>query len=365
MFLLFLLACGPSKRVDPEETEPPTPLDLDAALADAVADNDGRGGGVLRAEAPGGLRYLGAAGDETVDGDPMVEDDDFEIASVTKTFTATTVLLLMEDGELDLDDTLAERLPAYGQGLLVVDGEDLTGQITVRQLLQHTSGLPDYWSDPPYDRDGNNAFLGAFLADTDHFWTPDEILAYVPDLDPIGEPGATWHYSDTNYVLLGLIVEDLTGDALHDALRRRIFDPLGMDGTWMSFREDRGYPASHRYEARWDMTDKTHQSADWAGGGLVSTAADLSTFLLALAGGDVYASDSTLDEMRESVPTGEEDIAYGLGIFVVSLDGGGELWGHDGYGNAFMYLDTANGTVYTGTLNQTQNDWWPMIEDTL
>lgn len=364
--MLLLLACVAD---DPKDSSGPTggggdspaPLHLGSGLTDAVADNDGYGGGILRAEEPAGVRYLGADGTRTIDGAAMTTEDEFEIASITKTFTATMILLLVEDHALSLDDTLADALPAWSTDLLVIDGDDLTPTITIRQLLNHTSGLPDYWSDPPFVQGGNNAFLRDFIDDPDHFWTPEEILSYVPELNPIDRPGQTWHYSDTNYVLLGLIVEELHNKPLHDAMRDTLFDPLGLDQTWMSFREDRPYPESHRYEGTWDMTTKTHQSADWAGGGLVSTAEDLHDFLRALSSGEVFAKASTLTTMTTSVPTGYRDISYGLGVFIVQLDDG-RLWGHDGYGNSFMYLHTSDDTIFTGTLNQTENDWWSMVE---
>jgi D-alanyl-D-alanine carboxypeptidase len=336
-------------------------LDLDGVLARVVADNDGHGGGILQATAPSGTRYRGATGDATVGGPPITTDDTFEVASITKTFTATTVLLLVEDGAFSLDDPLSSALPDWSTGLLVVDGVDHTPGITVRQLLNHTSGLPDYWADPPYVQGGVNAFLEAFIADPDRSWTPQEILAYVPDLEPIGTPGSTWHYSDTNYVLLGLIIERATGEPLRDAFRDRLFDPLALDDTWTSFREGRPLPEAHRYEGDWDMSDKTHQTADWAGGGLISTADDLTVFLRALAEGEIFREAGTLAAMQAGVPTGYDDVSYGLGLFQVALDDGTSLWGHEGYGNSFMYLHTRDDTIYAGALNQTENDWWPLI----
>lgn len=333
------------------------------ALQEAVADNGGYGGGVLRAEDAGGAWFERAEGDRTHGGAPIQAGDSFEIASITKTFTATTILQLSEEGALSLDQPFAELLPEYGSDLLVIGGQDRTGEITVRQLLQHTSGLPDYWSDPPYLYGQVNAFLDAFLADPDQPWTPEMTLSYVPDLDPIHAPGGGWHYSDTNYVLLGLIIERLEGEVLHDAMRRRLFDPLGMSGTRMSFLEP-GLPDAHRYEERWDMSDKPHQIADWAGGGLISTAPDLARFMRALAAGDLFSDPATLDQMRATVPTDTRDVSYGLGVLSVDI-GGDALWGHDGYGSSFMYFYDFDGTVFTGTLDQTETDWWPLVAPAL
>jgi D-alanyl-D-alanine carboxypeptidase len=361
MLLALLLACSPGSSGQAERAEA-----LERGLAAAVRRNDGSGGGVLRAEDQAGVWFEGAAGRAVAGGAAMTPTADFEIASVTKTFTAAVVLLLVEEGALSLDEGLGTALPAWESGLLVVDGVDRTPEITLRQLLNHTSGLPHHWTADPRAGVDSNAFLDAFLADPDRFWTPEEILATVPDLAPAGAPGERWHYSDANYLLLGLIVERATGSPLRDVLRARLFQPLGMDHTWTSFREDQPgsgseEPASHRYEGSWDLSDKTHQSADWAGGGLVSDVADLSGFLRALSDGRVFAQDQTLDAMRTPVDTGTAHVSYGLGLFEVALDDGSALWGHEGHGNSFLYLHDTTGTIYTGTLNQTQNDWWGVV----
>jgi CubicO group peptidase (beta-lactamase class C family) len=360
-----LFACTASDEKDTSTPATVEPLQLQSTLNQVVNKNNGYGGGVLRASTEAGIRFEGVAGESKAGGGPISADSTFEIASITKTFTATLTLQLVEEGAFSLEDGLGDVLPEWSSGLLVIGGRDRTSEITVRQLLNHSSGLPDYWSDPPFVQPQTNAFLRAFLADTEHFWTPEEILSYVPGLDPIGAPGESWHYSDTNYVLLGLIIEKQTEKALHKVMAEKIFEPLSMENTWMSFREDRGFPDAHRYEAEWDMSVVTHQSADWAGGGLISTAADLSSFLLGLAGGELFENASTLKEMKEGIATDYKDIRYGLGLFLVDLDDGSMLWGHDGYGNSFLYLHDADATVFAGGINQTENDWWPLAEEGL
>ena len=105
------------------------------------------------------------------------------------------------------------------------------------------------------------------------------------------------------------------------------------------------------------------QSADWAGGGLISTTRDLERFLRGLATGALFHQPGSLDLMRQAVPVGENDISYGLGLYRVKLaDGQGELWGHDGHGNSFAYYWPGRDITFTGTLNQTENDWWPLVE---
>jgi len=322
-----------------------------------VARNKGNGGGVVRISGPGEVLYEDAAGRQAGPGSAAMQvGTPFEIASITKAVTAATVLLLVEDGKLRLDDPLKDVLPA-GQT------HGFAGTVTVRQLLSHTSGLPHYWEDGPKNREGNNVFLSAFLADSGRFWQAEDILAAARTL-PAKRPGSRFHYSDTNYVLLGLMVERAAGRPLHQVFREKVFGPLGMTSTWLTYREkQRGITPSHRYEGAEDLHNVPRQSADWAGGGLVSTARDLERFLRGLASGKLFRHPGTLDLMRKAVPTGDPDISYGLGLYRVKLDGGmGELWGHDGHGNSFAYYWPQRDITFTGTLNQTENDWWPLVE---
>jgi D-alanyl-D-alanine carboxypeptidase len=322
-----------------------------------VALNEGHGGGVVRIAGPEGSLCVGAAGLTAGPGSaPMTPDTPFEIASITKAVTATVVLQLVEEGKFTLDSKLGG----------VLSGRHSRGfnpNITIRQLLSHTSGLGHYWEDGPKDRDGNNAFLRVFLASPERFWQPEDILDQARAI-PARRPGSAFHYSDTNYVLLGLIIEQTTGRPLHEVFRTQIFDPLGMKSTWLSYRQkQRGTAPSHRYEGAEDLNDVPRQSADWAGGGLVSTARDLERFLRGLASGALFKNAATLPVMLGAVPVGEEDISYGLGLYRVKLDGAlGEVWGHDGHGNSFAYYWPQRDITFTGTLNQTENDWWPLVE---
>lgn len=325
-------------------------------LGRLVERNNGQGGGVVRISDRNGVLWEESAG---LVGGPgtssMTPDTPFEVASVTKAVTAATVLRLVEEGKLGLDSRLEEVLPGP-------QGKGFDKKITVRQLLSHTSGLPDYWTDGPHDRQGNTAFQRAFLAEPGRTWTPGEILGFARDL-PAKRPGGRFHYSDTNYVLLGLIVERAAGGELHDVFRRMIFEPLGMDKTWLTYHEKRrGVEPSHRFEGEEDLHGVPRQSADWAGGGLVSTTRDLEKFLRGIATGALFRNSSSAEAMRESVPVGEPEISYGLGLYRVKLDDGlGELWGHDGHGNSFAYYWPQRGIAFTGTLNQTENDWWPLV----
>lgn len=322
-----------------------------------VARNEGRGGGVVRIANASGVLVEDAAGLMAGPDSPQMRaDTPFEVASITKAVTSATVLRLVEKGRLTLDATVGELLPKHAVGF--------NGRITVRQLLSHTSGLPNYWTDGRLDRVGNNAFLRAFLAEPRRVWLPDDILAAAREI-PAKKRGGSFHYSDTNYVLLGLIIEKAAGAPLHRVYREEIFDPLEMRDTWLTYKEPpRGAAPSHRYEGDEDMHEVPRQSADWAGGGLMSTARDLEKFLRGLASGRLFHNADTLDVMREAVPVGGQGISYGLGLYRVKLGPElGELWGHDGHGNSFAYYWPERGITFTGTLNQTENDWWPLVQE--
>jgi D-alanyl-D-alanine carboxypeptidase len=368
--LLSLLACADSGSFtigpgeDPADTSGTAPvvrLTLDGAgmqdaLDQAVERAGGFGGATLTVYDAQGPLFSGAAGTLVKDGEPMRPDASYEIASVTKTFTAALVLELVHEGRFGLDDPIGALLgPALPSDLLVFGGQDLGPRITVRQLLQHTSGLGDYWSDPPFVSPGTNRFLRDFLRAPDRHWTLEELASYAPGLDPISRPGEGWHYADTNYVLLGLLVERQLGTSYTEALTAKVLAPLGLDHTWMFWEQaPPAVPAiSHRYEARRDLNLFEHQSADLAGGGLDSTSDDLNTFVRALAAGRLVG-DPLLAELINPVPTGDAGVGYGLGVFRVDLQDRGTLWGHDGYGGAFVYVWPEQDIVMAGTVNQTE-----------
>lgn len=354
----FLLAHGCSLLVlVPAFAASGVDQSMRSTLDRLVAKNDGYGGGVTRVAGPHGVIWQGAAGNIAGPGTaPITPETPFEIASITKAVTAAATLRLVEDGLLSLDAKLGDLLPGS-------QTRGFNPNITVRQLLSHTSGLRHYWEDGPLDRAGRNAFLAAFMAAPNRSWTPRDILSYARDI-PARSPGASFHYSDTNYVLLGLIIERRTARPLHRVFREKIFDPLCMDDTWLTYREPRRSALpSHRFEGDDDLHNIPRQSADWAGGGLMSTARDLEKFLRGLATGRLFHRPETLETMRQSVPVGESGISYGLGLYRVDLGKGlGEVWGHDGHGNSFAYYWPQRDITFTGTLNQTGNDWWPLIE---
>jgi D-alanyl-D-alanine carboxypeptidase len=305
-----------------------------AALAAAPAANAAPPRGELRravdrlvaAGAPGVIALV-RQGDRTVrvaggradlaTGRRLRVSDRYRVGSATKTFVATVVLQLAGEGRLALDDTVERWLP--GQ---TPDG----GAITVRQLLNHTSGLADYAPDE------DDTFIRRVLADRHRVWTPTELVALGAAQPPLFAPGARWSYSNTGYVLLGLVVEAATGNPLEAELRTRLFAPLRLRATSFDFRARIAGRHAHGYTrigARrpYDISvlDQT-----WAGaaGAIVSTAGDLARFHRALFGGRLLRP-RLLAQMRTTVATGAGVQTYGLGLIRMRHPCG-TFWGHGG-----------------------------------
>lgn len=247
-------------------------------------------------------------------GQPMRPGDRYRAGSITKTFVAVVVLQLAGEGRLRLDDTIDRWLPG-----LVPGGS----KITIRELLNHTSGLQDYFNDPTFD---SQVLAG-------QRFTPAQLIAIANALGPVFPPGTSWAYSNTDYVLLGLIVEKATGHSLPAELARRIFEPLHLDHT--SFPIDQTSISgdhAHGYvdlpgSPPLDITNRVSPSVAWAAGALVSTAADITSFYRALFNGRLLRPD-LLAAMTTTVPT-NIGIDYGLGVFSIALPCG-TAFGHNG-----------------------------------
>lgn len=337
---------------------------LQRLLERTLAQEAGVPGAILRIEAPD-FAWAGAAGFcDPRDGLAMRPDDAFQVASITKMFTATLCVRLAEEGLADLDSGIGTYLAeSTTQGLHDLDGQSYGAALTLRQLLSHTAGVADFFGDGTPEPDGTPPFVAEMVADPDRLWDPRDILIWTRNhLAPRFAPGRGWHYADTGFLLAGLVIEQVTGLPLHDAYRRWIFDPLGMTRTYMLYREPArpvasGRPLSRAYAGGTDYGSMRSVSADWGSGGLVSTAADLARFLRAFADGRVLRKAESRRQMMALRPTGEPGVSYGLGIRHFDLDAlgmehGGALWGHTGFLKSFMLYWPAADAVLCGTLNQ-------------
>ncbi|MFJ2111526.1 serine hydrolase domain-containing protein [Streptomyces sp. NPDC087850] len=313
------------------------------ALDDAVAE--GVPGALAQVRDRAGV-WNGAAGvaDRTT-GRERGAQDRYRIGSITKTFVATVLLQLEAEGRIDLDDSVESVLPGVVRG----NGNDGRA-ITVRQLLNHTSGLYSYTADPEF---GAKIFGEGFFEHRYDTWTPRQLVAIGLAHRPDFEPGTGWNYSNTNYVLAGMIVEKVTGRSYGTEIERRILRPLKLRATSVPITDPTmPNPAGRAYEKfsaapDAEIHDVTELNPTIAGaaGGMISHSADLNRFLGALLGGKLLPK-AQLKEMLTTVSTGQtDDLRYGLGLMEQKLSCDKTLWGHGGgiHGSSSMAIATRDG----------------------
>jgi D-alanyl-D-alanine carboxypeptidase len=292
----------------------------------------GRAPGVSVALAlPDGRVVAVAAGRTDPEGGrALVPDDRLLAGSVGKTFVAATALALVAEGRLELDASLGEFLgdEAWFERLPNADA------LTLRQLLQHRSGLQRYEFAPAFTRD--------LVAAPDRVWKPEELVAYVLDAAPLSEAGAAFTYSDTDYVLVGMCLERVAGAKLYDEIQRRFLGPLELSGTLPSDRRVlpglvQGFPAQPDplglparvldAEGRFAVNPQF----EWAGGGFASTPRDLARWGRALWGGRVLDAQRTalLLDAQPAPPLGR-NVGYGIGTIAWPGPRGANM-GHSGF----------------------------------
>ncbi|MFI6477175.1 serine hydrolase domain-containing protein [Nonomuraea sp. NPDC050663] len=251
-------------------------------------------------------------------GPAVPENGHFRIGSTTKTFVATVVLQLRAEGRLRLEDPVARHLPGV-----------VPERITVTDLLRHTSGLPDYSHDPEWDP---FATAEVFAQRRFRHYAARDLVEVAMRRPPRSEPGLAHQYSNTNYVVLGMLIEAVTGRGWQQEVRGRIIEPLGLTGT--STGDGTRVPEPHargftRFEPGGPLVDTTRldPSAGDAGGAIISTPRDLLRFFAALLGGELLAP-AELAAMKNTVPA--EGGRYGLGLAWSELTCGGGYWRHGG-----------------------------------
>lgn len=294
-----------------------------------------------------GREWTGASGLANVArGTPVTPESGFALASISKTFTATVVLQLVDEGRLALDRRVAPLLPGYR----------LHEDLTVRHLLDHTSGLPDFFLNNRIDR----RLQGAPNAT----WTPRQAWRFVSPKRP--EPGSTWLYSNTNYLLAGELVEAVTGRPLAVEIRERLLKPLGLEDTWYQVAEPRRAPLTRAYRlvARSGggvravpvagqgsvMPFRSVVSAAGGAGAIASTALDTARWMQALGSGGVLSPGLQAEMLADAARTRAMGarVPYGLGVQVVQVNGRTAI-GHSGrflgYRNVVRYLPDDGVTI--------------------
>lgn len=294
------------------------------------------------------LEWSGASGvANRATGEAMTPRHPVRMASNTKTYTAAAILRLMEQGKLSLDDPVGKYLPAESLAPLKRDGYDLD-RITIRLMLQHRAGIYDYAMD--------SNFMAAIYRNPTHRWTrAEQVDSAAVWGAPYGPPGSVYHYTDTGYILLGEIVERLTGQGLAKAFRTLLrYDALGLRDTWLETLEPKPKSAldlAHQYMDTADTRGFDPSFDLYGGGGLAATTRDMARFTRALFVGGVYDKPTTITTMSTLPEGAAGSRAYALGIYRQEL-GGEAWWGHSGFWNTASFYLPARGLTFAASVSQ-------------
>ncbi|MFJ3302384.1 serine hydrolase domain-containing protein [Streptomyces sp. NPDC086549] len=279
-------------------------------------------------------------------GAPRSTEDRYRVGSITKTFVSTVLLQLEAEGRLSLDDKVEKWLPG------VVHGHGHDGRaITIRQLLNHTSGIFNYTADEDF---GRTYFLkDGFFRHRYDTLKPTDLVAIAMRHKPDFAPGTSWNYSNTNYVLAGMVIKSVTGHSYAQEITRRIIAPLHLTATSLpGTKASVPHPSSRAYSKlaetttgpTYDVTNLNPSLASSAGE-MISDSADLTRFDRALLRGELLPPKQ-LKEMKTTVKIeGAPNFGYGLGLMDRALSCGVHVWGHDGgiHGSSSVAVTTADG----------------------
>ena len=274
------------------------------------------------------------------------------MASVGKLFTATIIGKLYEKGKLKFTDSISEHLNAeLIAGLHIYKGKDYTDQIKIKDLLSQRSGLPDaFWP-----------LLDKLLAEPDFNISPEEAIIWSKEnMEPSFEPGKKFEYTDTNYYLLGLIIEEITGEPFAEALNNYFFEPLEMKNSHMlgysKPAKEPEYPMANFYKDGIKFNDfKNYSRIDYAGGGVVAPMEDLLKFMKALVNNQLINAE-TLEIMKEDTSKFGMGIDYGYGIWKIKtipvfMPKKLNSWGVVGVTGAFMFYHPLTDSYIIGNFN--------------
>jgi D-alanyl-D-alanine carboxypeptidase len=294
---------------------------LDQALKELVAMEGGPPGviAVIQRGKHREIHTFGVANVRT--GKPMRIDDRMRIASAAKAFSGAVALSLVSEDELSLQDTIGERLPELPKAW---------SKVTLRQLLNHTSGIPDFSLD--------QEFQDALLASLTKAPPPEELLSFVEDEKLLFVPGSEYHYSNSDNIVVALMAEAATGMSYEEQLRELVYKPLGLRKTSLPRGPNLRKPFIHGYDTSEqppeDVSELVAAGWAWASGGIVSTPADLNDFIRAYVGGKLFDERTQAKQRRvveggSSEPPGPGKNSAGLAIFRYETRCG-TVWGHTG-----------------------------------
>ena len=293
---------------------------------------------------------------------PASPQQPYFIASIGKLFTSVLIGILVEKEMISYEDTIDQYIEEnIRKDLHIYKGLDYTDQIKVKHLLNHTSGVHDYFSDKP--REGK-PMQDRIFDEPSRFWKPQEVISWSKkNLKAHFPPGKGFHYSDTGYHVLGLVIEKVTQLPFHQALRDYILQPLGMTHTYMPHYSDpiekMEFPIASLYGRGININQYRSLSIDYAGGGIAATAEDLLKFMKSLVSHKIISKD-TFHKMQDwagffNLSFMGIDYGYGLMNFKaipLLVPKKYNVWGNMGSTGSFMFYHPQTDAYFIGSLNQ-------------
>jgi len=357
---LALSAC--SSSADPGPAKSPDNTDLQAKMTALVETPMGPPGVLTMVKKGDSDPVITSVGTgNTATNEPIAANAVTRIASVSKAFSGAAALVLVREGKLKTTNTIGQTVTGLPKAWK---------KVTVAQLLQHTSGLPDYIK--------SDGFIKKFSKDPGQTWTPRELLSFVEDEPVSFAAGSKYEYSDTDNIVVGLIVEAVTGESYEEALQKRVYKPLELAATSLPNTTAMPNPFVRGYDyndigEKEDITDLVNPTGAWASGGMISSANDLDSFIRSYASGELIGAAQHNLQFTfiagESGPPGPGQNRSGLGIFQYTTECG-IVYGHTGnYPGYVTFIaateDGANSTVVIANTQINANsvgDLYPRLQ---
>jgi D-alanyl-D-alanine carboxypeptidase len=323
ILVIALVACGLGACGATTATSKPSGShpELSASLRTLVAMPGGPPGAIAVVQVGGSTQVVTAGVGDVSSKQAVTSADTTRIASVSKAFNGAIVLALVGKGTMSLGDKIGTILPTLPQAW---------SSVTVAELLQHTSGVPDYIKNP--------TFLKEFQADPQQVLSPTQLLGFVANDPLLFSPGSRYDYSDSDNIILGLMVEAVTGETYEAALEQYVTRPLNLSKTTLPANSDLSAPYLHGYsvdagKAPEDVSLLLNPGLAWASGGMLSTPTELNTFMRAYASGKLFNAATRTSQLQfvpgGSGPPGPGTNSAGLGIYRYAT-GCGTVYGHTG-----------------------------------
>ena len=309
---------------------------------DKYEEKSKSGGMAFLVEDETGFTWSSESGD-------LQNDKEYPIASITKLYTTAVIFCMEEEGKLSLDDKIAQYLSAEViEGIHIYKGKDYSGDITIKQLLSQTSGLPDY-----YTQDSKNYAALSKTFSTDQGVSFDEILLRTKELKPHFNPGEKdkAYYSDLNFDLLGKIIEQMSGDSLENNYKKYIYDKLGIQSTYL-FQPGMEFDFPGVWYQGEIYKVPNILATVGASGGIVSTKTDNMKFIKAFFNGELFSKDymKVMTEQYRSLQF--FPMQYGTGIMRFKMPVSPQLIGHSGSTGTLCYYSPQYQIYITGSINE-------------